>query len=258
MDPSPDGTPLYEQSPTTRFSDRVHDYVRFRPTYPPAAIDAALAGLGEPSRLTVADIGAGTGISSRPLADRGVRVIAVEPNREMSAAADAHHLVTFVEGTAEATLLESQSVDLVLCAQAFHWFRAAEALEEFRRILRPGGRVALVWNLRDESDPFTAGYTNAIRTAIGGEPSETRKFDPAILPNAGFESAALHVFAHSQALDLPAVIGRALSASYSPKAGPKHATLVDDLKRAHALHANPDGLVTIRYQTRVHTAGRAC
>src|SRR5262245_18241062 len=104
----------YDLDPTRRFSDRTQEYVRFRPTYPASAIDHMLAGLSDPSRLIAADIGAGTGISALLLAERGVRVWAVEPNAEMRAAAAPHPHVTWQDGTAEATGLPPGSVDLVL------------------------------------------------------------------------------------------------------------------------------------------------
>lgn len=114
-----------------RFSDRATDYVKYRPTYPAEAMQAMLDGLGPPSDPTAADVGAGTGISARLLGDRGVRVVAVEPGDAMRQAAAPHRNVVWVDGRAEATGLEPASVDLVLCAQSFHWFRAADALTEF-------------------------------------------------------------------------------------------------------------------------------
>ena len=129
---------LSEMNPLGRFSDRASDYVKYRPSYPAAAIDAILDGLGEPSQLTAADIGAGTGISSRLLAQRGVRVLAIEPNAEMRQAADPHALVEFRAGNSEATNLPDTSIDLVTCFQSFHWFNPVLTLPEFRRILKPG------------------------------------------------------------------------------------------------------------------------
>src|SRR5690606_36647496 len=109
--------------------------------YPPALIDAILGGLDAPIRA--ADVGAGTGISARALAQRGVEVVAVEPNAAMRAAAAPHPRVTWREGTADDTGLPDGAVDLVLVAQAFHWFDPPGALREFHRILRPGGRLAI-------------------------------------------------------------------------------------------------------------------
>jgi ubiquinone/menaquinone biosynthesis C-methylase UbiE len=112
--------PLYTLNPLGRFSDRATDYVKYRPSYPAAAIDMIVAGLGEAA--VVADIGAGTGISSRLLADHGLRVLAIEPNAAMRTAAESHPLVDFCDGKAEDTQLAADSIDLVTCFQAFHWF----------------------------------------------------------------------------------------------------------------------------------------
>lgn len=104
----------------SRFDDRAQDYVKYRPGYPAAAISAIVGGLGPAEQLRAADIGAGTGISARLLADRGVHVIAVEPGEVMRAAAAPHPRVEWTSGTAHATGLAPESMDLVLCAQAFH------------------------------------------------------------------------------------------------------------------------------------------
>ncbi len=188
-DSAPNPLPLHTQDPTTRFSDRAAAYVQHRPSYPTSAIDHILippapstrpgpaerweggvGGVSSPATsiesatrlLTIADIGAGTGISSRLLADRGHRVLAIEPNAAMRAAAEPHELVTAIDATAEDTTLPDASIDVIVCAQAFHWFRPREAVAEFARILRPGGRLALMWNVRDDSDPLTADLWAAI------------------------------------------------------------------------------------------------
>lgn len=114
-----EATPLYAMNPLSRFSERAADYANYRPGYPTAAIDSILEGLDKPSQLVAADIGAGTGISSRLLAERGMRVLAIEPNAEMIQAALLHPLVEFQDGTAENTNLPSTSVDLVVCFQSF-------------------------------------------------------------------------------------------------------------------------------------------
>ncbi|MEO8502153.1 MAG: class I SAM-dependent methyltransferase, partial [Vicinamibacteria bacterium] len=165
-------TPRFKLSPTTRFADRASDYAQFRPSYPSAAIDAALSGLESERGLLAADIGAGTGISSRLLADRGLRVFAVEPNAAMRESAETHAGVTFVDGTAEATRLGTASVDLVICAQAFHWFKPVESLAEFQRILRPRGRLVFFVNERDNEDAAMRAYNAAIKAAAERELSE--------------------------------------------------------------------------------------
>jgi SAM-dependent methyltransferase len=239
--------------PTARFSDRAADYARHRPSYAPEAIDAVLAGLGDPRRLSAADVGAGTGISAALLADRGASVVAVEPNRAMREAAPPHPRVRWVEGTAEATGLPDASVDLVLCAQAFHWFRPREALVEFARVLRPGGRVALLWNERDESDAATAEYGRAVEAARleGVAPIAPPPAVPGLSP-----AREATVAGHAQALDLDGLLGRARSASYVPKEGPAHDEVVRRLRSLHARHAGPDGRVRLAYRTRLFTLER--
>jgi SAM-dependent methyltransferase len=241
--------------PTRRFSDRAADYMKHRPDYPAAAIDCILEGL--PNETLVADVGAGTGISARQIADRGVSVIAIEPNREMRDAATPHPRVTWREGTAEATGLESGSVDLVLCAQAFHWFRQAGALAEFHRVLRPGGRLALMWNTRSRIDPLTRGYIAAIREVNGEHPAEKRTLDPEVLGGmGGFTPLERHAFDHAQALDRDGLIGRATSASYVPKRGESFDQLVRLLDALHAHYRDAAGRVVLRYVTEVWLARR--
>ena len=247
-----DDAPLHEMNPTGRFSDRAADYVKFRPGYPDAALDAILSGLS-PQELIAADVGAGTGISSRILASRGVRVHAVEPNTAMVAAAAPHPLVTWHSATAESTGLEAGSVDLVLCAQSFHWMRQPEALREFHRILKRGGRLALMWNERDPSDSVMAAYRDAILSVGGGHPTETREFDPSVVDASGFfrPLRPLLEVPSSQQLDERGLIGRAQSASYAPKSGPEGERLVRRLRELFVEFKDSDGQITLKYTTRV-------
>ena len=241
--------PRFELSPTSRFADRASDYARFRPSYPAEAIDAALAGMPIASGLVAADIGAGTGISSRLFAERGVRVLAVEPNAAMRESAEPHEGVTFVDGTAEATGLESASVDLVICAQAFHWFRPVEALAEFRRIVKPGGRLVFLVNERDHEDPAMRAYNAAIKAAAERELSEGMRgaVDEAL------EAAGLAVspasFPSAQALSREGLVGRARSASYVPKEGPRYERLLRDLDALWTAHHDEHGMVSLAYRT---------
>jgi SAM-dependent methyltransferase len=248
---------LHEMNPVGRFDDRATDYVKYRPTYPAASIDAVLAGLPPATALVGADIGAGTGISARLLAQRGVRVLAIEPNGAMRAAAEPHPLVEWRAGMAEATGLDDASVDLVLCAQSFHWFRQRDALREFHRILKPGGRLALVWNHRDRADSLTLGYVVAIHAVNGEHPAEQRELDRAVVHQDGwFTPACLETFPNEQSLDGPGLLGRAASASYVPKDGPSFEVLRRNLELLFERHRGEDGLVRLRYETRVYLAER--
>lgn len=145
-------TPLYQLNPLTRFSERAEYYAKYRPSYPSEAIKTIVAGLGE--QLVAADMGAGTGISSRLLAAQGVRVLAIEPNADMRAQAQPHPGVEFLSSSAQKTNLPDSAVDLVTCFQSFHWFNPEPTLQEFRRILKPRGRLAVVWNKRDREEGF--------------------------------------------------------------------------------------------------------
>jgi SAM-dependent methyltransferase len=238
-----------------RFSDRTADYVRYRPTYPAAAVDAVLEGLEPPDRLVAADIGAGTGISARLLGDRGVRVVAVEPGRAMRQAATAHPNVRWVAGYAEATALRSEAIDLVVSAQSFHWFRAPAALAEFARILKPRQRVAIIWNRRSTSDPLTAGYQQAIVDVGSDIAVENINFDPDIVTRSGlFSGPERLTFPNLQRLDLEALIGRARSASYVPRSGAAGERLLQLLRHLHQQYADAHGLVTFVYETEVFRA----
>jgi len=242
-------TPRFELSPTTRFADRASDYALFRPSYPAAAIDAALAGLQTASAPVAADIGAGTGISSRLFADRGVRVLAVEPNAAMRESAEPHPGVTFIDGTAEATGLDTASVDLVICAQAFHWFKPKEALDEFRRIVKPHGRLVFLVNERDEGDAAMRAYNAAIKAAAERELSEGMRgaIDHAL--RAEGLAAAPASFPYAQALARDGLVGRARSASYVPKEGPRYQQLLRDLDSLWTAHHDEGGRVSLGYRT---------
>jgi len=239
-------------NPLDRFSHRAGDYVNYRPSYPAGAIDSILQGLDRP---VVADIGAGTGIASRLLADRGVRVLAIEPNGAMRTAAAAHPLVEFRDGTAEATLLPDASVNLVVCCQAFHWFNPELCLPEFRRILKGTGRLALMWNDRDRSDSFTHSYSELVRVASDNHPAEKRVVSTEPLLNSPlFTNFRCHNFSYKQELDLTGLIGRAQSVSYLPGAGSVYQQLVYDLQLLHGDWVDGRGFVYLLYRTSLYLA----
>ncbi len=258
--PQSDFAPLYLHNPQERFSNRADDYAKYRPSYPPAAIDRMLQDLGQLDTLLAADIGAGTGISSRLLADRGVKVWAIEPNAAMRSAAISHPQVEFRVGTAEQTGLSDRSIDLITCFQAFHWFEPKATLQEFHRILKPGGRVALIWNDRDREDAFTGAYSQALRQAVDLRYWERidRKTSEAeaLRLSSLFDRYSTHTFINSHPLDQEGLVGIALSASYVPKTGAEHDQLIQDLQQLYDTWPDrlPDGRVALSYRTVLYLA----
>jgi ubiquinone/menaquinone biosynthesis C-methylase UbiE len=147
--------------PTQRFTNRVDHYTKYRPPYPRAVLDLLRVKCGLTSTSVVADVGSGTGILSQLFLNNGNRVFGIEPNKEMREAGERrlndHPRFTSVAGTAEATTLDDDSVDLVTAGQAFHWLDPERTRTEFARILEPGGWVVLVWNWRrKDKTPFLA------------------------------------------------------------------------------------------------------
>ncbi|PZV17966.1 MAG: SAM-dependent methyltransferase [Leptolyngbya sp.] len=251
----PDDTPLHAMQPLQRFSDRATDYANHRPSYPVAAIAAILAGLGKPHQLVAADIGAGTGIASRLLAEQGIQVWAIEPNAAMREAAAFHANVTFQAVAAEQTQLPNASVDLVTCFQAFHWFDPAVCLPEFHRILKPSGRLALVWNTRDRQDPFTQDYTQLVKMLSNHHPAESRMVSAQpLFASPYFGNVSQHEFPYQQSLDLESLIGRAQSSSYVPKDDDTIQRLIGGLKELCDRWADEQGRVSLVYNTQVFLA----
>jgi SAM-dependent methyltransferase len=243
--------------PTLRFSDRVDSYRRFRPGYPPEIIPFLEREVGLSRSSVVADMGSGTGIFTEMLLRAANQVFAVEPNDAMRQAAE-HSLrampgFTSVNGTAEEPQLSDASVDIITSAQAFHWFNAPKARQSFARILKPGGRVVLVWNDRkQEGTPFLAGYEQLLREHGIGYPV----VDDANLATTidGFfsrGSCRKEEFANSQTLDLDGMLGRLMSASYVPNTGDAAARF---RKAAELLFRNHEvnGMVTLEYLTNVY------
>jgi SAM-dependent methyltransferase len=246
-------TALHTLNPLDRFSDRAADYVKYRPSYPVAAIEMILDGLG--TAPLAADIGAGTGISSRLLADRGVQVLAIEPNSAMRGAAAPHPLVEFRDGTAESTILEDDSVDLVTCFQAFHWFDPELTLREFQRILKPSARLALVWNNRDKADAFTNEYSELTIAASTDRAIHDRQdCAHSLFVSPYFTNVREYTFANRQELDLAGLMGRVRSNSYTPSSGLILQQLMSDLQKLHDRFVDDRGLVYLSYSTSVHLA----
>jgi SAM-dependent methyltransferase len=236
-------------NPTERFTDRAEAYAAGRPSYPPAALDALLGGLGDPAEVVVADLGAGTGIGARLLAERGARVFAVEPNAAMRAAAAPNSLVRWIDGTAEATGLEEASVDLVVAFQAFHWFRPEDALREMLRVVRPAGRAAVVYNERNEDDPFTGAYGEIVRRhQTGGNERRRAAGLEAFESFPGWRVVRRVVVDNEQVMDRAGVVRRASSTSNLPQSGLAAEALRRELDALIDAHA-AGGRVTMRLRT---------
>lgn len=163
-------TPIHDaaQRGYTSASD---NYQRGRPEYP-EALGAWLGdALGVRAGSRVVDLGAGTGKFTKLLARTGAALTAIEPVDAMRAKiTDGLPGVRALAGTAEAMPLQDGEADIVICAQAFHWFANAQALREIHRVLRPGGRLGLVWNVRDESRDWVAAITEIITPYEGDAP----------------------------------------------------------------------------------------
>jgi SAM-dependent methyltransferase len=245
---------------TGRFSDRVADYVRARPGYPDAVHEGLLNGGALLPKALVADIGAGTGLSAELFLRHGHRVIGVEPNAAMREAG-LKHLARFgaaftaLGGSAEATGIAATSIDLVIAAQAFHWFQPAATRAEFRRILKPGGQVALIWNDRQtDTSAFLRDY-EALLQSHGTDYREVnhRNIDAARL-SAFFGAGAYREFVctYVQQFDYEGLEARLLSSSYTPPAGdPRRQPMLQALCDLHARHAL-NGQVAMVYDTRVY------
>jgi SAM-dependent methyltransferase len=246
--------------PLERFSDRAKDYARYRPSYPEAAIRSVLTSQ-RPTQdqcLAVADIGAGTGISAGLMADQGAQVIAIAPNQAMAQAATAHPDVAWQTGQAEATGLPSHAVDLVTCFQSFHWFQPGQALPEFHRILRPQGRLALIWNDRDSSAGFSQAYEALVQRITGDNylNSENRRSVTAVEASALFGLLRHSTYRYAQTLDYDGIIGRCRSSSYIPKTGPAYEELFAELNQLFHQWQSDQGTVELLYTTHVYLARR--
>lgn len=204
---------MSELHPATRGFGRAADaYERGRPDYPADAIAFLVERLGLGPGRTVVDLGAGTGKLTRLLVPTGAEVIAVEPIAEMRAKiADA----MVVEGTAEAIPLPDAAVDAVAVAQAFHWFRSEDALVEIHRVLRPGGGLALIWNVRDESEPIHAAVSEILLPLERDTPRRHRHPWLEVLDASGlFTPAEKATFMHEQLVDEDGLVERFMSVSF--------------------------------------------
>jgi len=243
---------------TSRFSDRVENYVRFRPGYPAEALQALRDECGLKPEHVIADIASGTGIWTRMLLENGNLVFGVEPNAEMRQAGErllaGFPRFTGSNGTAEATTLQDASVDFVTAAQAAHWFDRERARREFVRILKPGGWLVLLWNERVvDGTTFLRDYEQLLLT-FGTDYKDVRHERTTEAVNEFFDPAPYQeqVFAMRQEFDYAGLEGRLLSSSYAPgREHPQHQPMLRGLRRIFERHA-VNGRVAFDYKTRVY------
>jgi SAM-dependent methyltransferase len=243
---------------TTRFSNRVDDYVKYRPGYPSAMLDFFQRNYELDSTKIIADIGSGTGISSVYFLEAGYQVIGVEPNVEMrkKSVELLQHFPLFkaVDGTAEATTLNSNSVDAIISGQAFHWFDVIKAKEEFKRILKPDSLLILFWNERLLSSDFEKEYDALIvKHAIDYVKVDHRRIDwDSIEAFYAPHSFELKEFPNYQVFDFEGLKGRLLSSSYMPQKGDEgYDAMVADLEKLYRKYQQQDS-IKINYTTKVY------
>jgi SAM-dependent methyltransferase len=241
-----------------RFSNRVENYVKYRPHYPREVIGFLEAKCRLTHETLIADIGCGTGISSRLFLENCNRVIGVEPNAAMRAAA-VEFLAEFpdftiVDGTSENTTLPDASVDIVVAAQAFHWFNAEKTRPEMYRILKPGGSIVLIWNERQlDTTPFHVDY-EAFLVKYANDYGAVRHENITHEEIRGFfqKDFISTTFANFQIFDFEGLKGRMLSASYMPhESDPKFEQMVEELRTLFAKHAE-NGRIKVLYDTNVY------
>lgn len=247
------------QLSTERFSNRVEDYVRYRPQYPAAVLEVLVEETGWQPSWTIADIGAGTGISAEMFLKHGNEVIAIEPNAPMREAADrllaGYPKFRSVAGTAEATTLADGSVDAVTAAQAFHWFDPPRAGDECRRILRPGGWGVLLWNTRrHHTSEFLRDYEAVLkrfetdRVRVHHESVDESRVDQFF----GAGKWRKRTVDNEQRLTLAGLQGRAKSSSYLPADGdPAQPAMLAELEALFNQHQQ-GGIVVIEYDTEIY------
>ena len=241
-----------------RFSNRVENYIKYRPHYPPEVLELFKNELGLTADSIVADVGSGTGISAKLFLENGNTVYGVEPNDGMRAAAE-EYLAAFpsfrsLKGTADNSGLSSNSIDFVIAAQAFHWFEPNVTRKEFARILKPGGYTALIWNERQvdttpfliKYEQFLLGYANdytLVRHENVNEDALSSFFE---------KPFSRRIFDNVQILDFDGLRGRVLSSSYMPaESDERFERMVEELRTLFAKYAENDR-IKIFYDTRVY------
>lgn len=243
--------------PIKRFSNRVSNYLKYRPHYPKEIISYLISKGIVKRDSTIADMGSGTGILTEIFLKNGNPVYGIEPNNEMRKAGEKYlkkysNFIS-IKGTAEKSKLRKNSIDIITAGQAFHWFEFKKAKSEFKRILKPGGCVILIWNTKKNSTPFLKSYNNLllkygtdyelVRQETVGDEILSVFFDK------GYKSLS---FYNEQIMDYKSLKGRLLSSSYIPlRNDKKFREMILELKAAFDKNQKK-GKVIFKYGTRVY------
>jgi ubiquinone/menaquinone biosynthesis C-methylase UbiE len=244
--------------PLTRFSNRSDNYAKFRPGYPTGVLEILKSHCGLTETSVIADVGSGTGILTELFLQNGNSVLAIEPNDAMRLAAERllkrYEKFRSINAAAEATTLETESVDFVTAAQAFHWFDRARAKREFARVLKPGGWVVLIWNERRlDSTAFLRAYEDLLlRYGTDYEKVRHENVTSDIAEFFSPERFEVQSLENAQHFDFEALKGRLLSSSYAPDRD--HRNFGPMLQELEGIfNANQkDGIVSFEYETKVY------
>ncbi|MGB7845400.1 MAG: class I SAM-dependent methyltransferase [Candidatus Acidiferrum sp.] len=242
-----------------RFSNRVTDYIRYRPGYPSALWDLLAKECGLLRSHVVADIGSGTGLLGKLFLDHGNPVYGVEPNAEMRAGGEeflrGYPNFTSINGSAEATTLAASSVDFVAAGQAFHWFDPVAARREFLRILKTGGFVVIAWNDRRISESRFGREYEDLLVRYGTDYTRVKEAYPEapvmqkFFGDSTFQSRELPNF---QEFDFAGLSGRLRSSSYAPQEGHvNYPPMMEALEKLFASN-QVNGRVRMTYTTQIY------
>jgi SAM-dependent methyltransferase len=246
------------RDPKVRFSDRVDDYVKYRPRYGREVVEALTKACGLESRQVIADVGCGTGFSAEPFLENGNRVIGIEPNREMREAGEtflsSYPRFEMREGSAERTGLSDKSVDFIVAGQAFHWFPRVETRAEFARILKPDGWVVLIWHDRlIDATPFLRAYEGFLcRHAVDYQQVVHRQIANPTVLGEFFAPDKLNLvsLAAEQRVDFDGLRGRLLSSSYIPREGPNADAMLAEIPELFSSFERENHVV-LQYETKI-------
>lgn len=242
---------------TLRFSNRVQDYIRYRPQYPIAVLEILKSECFLTPQHIIADIGSGTGISSELFLNNDNLVHAVEPNMEMRLAAEYLNkaLSNFISinGAGESTGLPDSSIDFIICAQTFHWLDSSLAKKEFWRILKPDGKIVLLWNERSIDSDFQKEYEEILYRCVSAYKEVTHRDISEVVLSEFFAPHTMvkYQLPNYQDLDLEGLLGRMMSSSYIPKEGQEHHNLISEITQLFHNH-QIGGKVRFEYKTNVY------